>query len=279
MRAATLALEVVTSTEEALYRFYKQRQLIAAWKLTRQALHNPKNRKLGLIARGMNPTLAKYTIAYGALIEKDQVAIAALNEVGLDRETLMRASSKVSDVVTYLQALYRDDNVIYADMDIEPGKTKVPPPALTVRAWSMSYMLWAEHERLSGENPPHIVAGLAKVEKFAATRELRARVDEVDRYQATLEKLEQDFRAIVPTDSLGRVVESAAKTITLYADLAGAHYELVRQALSEDLEQPAAPATRAASAIPTIRTAPPSDAEDSPEDPQSPIDPTPHSPT
>jgi hypothetical protein len=235
MRAATLGLEVVNSTEEAVYQFYKQRQLAGAWKLTKQALDNPANRKLGLIVRGLNPTLAKYTIAYGALIEKDQVAIAALNQLGLDRETLMRPSSKVADVQTYLQALYRDDSVIYVATDAEPGKTSVPAPALTVRAWSTSHMLWSERNGLAGDNPPRIVAGLAKLERFAATTDLTARSQELDGYADTLEQLEADFRALVPMTALGRVIKSVHEAVGLYADLAGAQYALVRQALGEDV--------------------------------------------
>jgi hypothetical protein len=235
MRVATLGLEVVNSAEEALFQIYKQRQLVGAWKLTKQALDNPKNRKLGLIVRGMNPTLAKYTIAYGALVEKDQVAIAALNQVGLDRETLMRPSSKVADVQTYLQALYRDDNVIYVATDAEPGKTSVPAPALTVRAWSMSHMLWSERDGLAGDNPPHIVTGLAKVEKFAVTTDFGTRIEEIDRYANALEQLEADFRSMVPMTALGRVIKSVHDAVGLYADLAGAQYALVREALGEDL--------------------------------------------
>jgi hypothetical protein len=285
MRVATLSLEVVNSTEEALYQFYKQRQLVGAWKLTKQALDNPANRKLGLIVRGMNPTLAKYTIAYGALIEKDQVAIAALNQVGLDRETLMRPSSKVADVQTYLQALYRDDNVIYVATDAEPGKTGVPAPALTVRAWSMSHMLWSERNGLAGDNPPRIVAGLAKVERFAATSDLAARTGEIDRYESALEQLEADFRAMVPMTALGRVIKSVHEAIGFYADLAGARYALVRQALAEDvgtnavggeigrLLVPQAPAT-----APGSRRASVGEAEEGSEDEESIIEPTPRSP-
>jgi hypothetical protein len=276
MRASTLALEVVTSTEEALYRFYKQRQLIAAWKLTKQALDNPKNRKLGLIVRGLNPTLAKYTIAYGAMVEKDQVAIAALNKVGLDRETLMRASSKVGDVVNYLQALYRDDNVIFAEIETEPGKTKVPPPALTVRAWSMSYRIWAERDGLIGDNPPGIVAGLVKVEKFAATVDHAAREAEIDRYEQVLGKLEEDFRAIIPMTESGIVLKAAQAVIEEYANLAGAHCVLVRQALAEDA--PGSPSAGRRTGLSNILTPPQSSEVEETEDDRSEIEPTPPSP-
>ena len=93
-RTVLWAAGVAASAEDTVFKFYKQRTLHRAWEKTKKSLENPQNRKLALIAREMNPTLAKYTIAYGALIEGNATAMTALNRIGLDRETLARANDK-----------------------------------------------------------------------------------------------------------------------------------------------------------------------------------------
>ena len=88
VKAATAAATAAVMLEKTIYEFVQKAQLRKAWKTTKEAMENPGNRKLGLIARKMNPTLAKYTIAYGAVVEKSPIAIAAMSRCGLDRETL-----------------------------------------------------------------------------------------------------------------------------------------------------------------------------------------------
>ncbi|MGJ3627046.1 hypothetical protein AB5I41_09230 [Sphingomonas sp. MMS24-JH45] len=57
-----------------IYKAYQQAMLVKAWKMTQVALHNPDDRVLGLAVREINPTLAEVSLAFGALIEHDQVA-------------------------------------------------------------------------------------------------------------------------------------------------------------------------------------------------------------
>ena len=71
---AAAGLEAVAKASskaaEIIQKHKKKEELEAAWKITQKAFKNPGNRKLGLKARSLNPTLAKYSIAWGAIVKK-----------------------------------------------------------------------------------------------------------------------------------------------------------------------------------------------------------------
>jgi hypothetical protein len=87
----------------------------------------------------MNPTLAKYALAWGALKGGDPIAKNAMKKCGLSDAILSRPSANVREVQTYLQELFNEDVVI---MRAVPVKKKWYPsntPALSLRSWSAFY--------------------------------------------------------------------------------------------------------------------------------------------
>lgn len=104
--------EIALSTEELIYEVVEKVKLAEAWKVTQKALKNPHYRRLNVYVRELNPTLAKYTIAYGAVVAKSPIAIHAMNAIGLDDDILSRRNAKASDVKKYLEQRYRNDGEV-----------------------------------------------------------------------------------------------------------------------------------------------------------------------
>ncbi len=229
-KIAGASVALAAAVEDAVYKFYKAMELRTAWKLTKESIDpkNKGNRKMALLARAINPTLAKYTIAYGALIAEDPIAITAMNRVGLDRETLTRAGDKVADVKKYLETLYVDDGVVLGTMDAAPSKTKVPDPALTTRAWSVSHLLWSEKEGLVTANPTIIMANLVMADTLERKTRKKLEEEELDDLDAALKKLQQGFLSFDPQTDAGTPVKSAKDTALAYAELAENSLTLLR---------------------------------------------------
>ena len=212
-----------------------------AWTDTKEALDpkNKGNRKMALLARQINPTLAKYTIAYGAMVAKDPIAITACNRVGLDRETLARAKDKVGDVRKYLDTLYTDDGTVVGmlPVDAPKGKVKVPDPTLTLKAWSLSTAIWQKNEALDGDGPPLITGQLVIAEKLLAKDSKSLKDTELDKLVMTLVKLASAFRDYEPVTTDGEPCKPAALFAGVYADLAEAKAQSL--ALENGAEQEA----------------------------------------
>ena len=234
VKALTMALSAASLLEDAIFTLYQKQQLKSAWKTTKKALENPANRKLGLIARKMNPTLAKYTIAYGAVIEKSEVAITAMGRCGLDRETLSRAGGNVRQVKDFLQELYHEDGILLGPIPQGAGKTALPKPALSVKSWVLTVELWKQEHRLNGDPPAAVRLQLAELDKIEAVDEDSLEPDDkvkllVDKV-ATSSALEVAFNRYEPKDAVGLPIKNASKVLSAYADLAGAMAELSQQA-------------------------------------------------
>lgn len=227
-KAAGGGVAAAAAAEDLLYQFYKKQALARAWKTTKEALDpkNRGNRKMALLARQVNPTLAKYTVAYGALVEQSPIAITMCNRIGIDRETLARSSDKVSDLKGYLEKLYPDDGTVVGVLDVEPGKTKVPTVALTSKAWALTYLVWSEQKDLATPNPPVIVANLAIVESLTAEKDL----DEagIERLEMALVKLASGFASFEPKSKFGAPIEDLRPVVVAYAELAEARAMAVR---------------------------------------------------
>jgi hypothetical protein len=221
-KAAGGAVAASAAAEDLIYKFYKQVALRKAWQQTKKSLDpkNRGNRKMALLVRQINPTLAKYTIAYGALVEESPVAITACNRIGIDRETLARSSDKVSDLKDYLELLYPDDGSVLGVLDVTPGGIKVPPPALSAKAWALSYLAWTEKLALATDNPPAIVAHLGLVEALLAQADRDD--DDTDRLLASLATLQAAFLSFEPETAYGNPIPAVREVALTYADLAEA---------------------------------------------------------
>ena len=105
---------------------YNEVQLRRAWTTTREALNNPANRKLGLKALMINPTLAMHAIAYAAKEERDPTARNFLQACGVGESTLDVGASegKIREYMTTL--LYEDRKLL----DYEQIRTDWQPDTL-----------------------------------------------------------------------------------------------------------------------------------------------------
>ncbi|MGS0754800.1 hypothetical protein ACVBEH_08845 [Roseateles sp. GG27B] len=129
-KGAALAI----AAEEISYQFYKKADLENAWRITRKAWANPDSRKLGLLARKLNPTLAKYTLAWGASVKRDALAQEAMRSCGLNALTLSHKDSNVSQVQKFLETSFNEDNVVlkrYSVPDWMPAVLE-----LTAKSWT-----------------------------------------------------------------------------------------------------------------------------------------------
>ena len=231
VKALTLGAGATATLEDTIYKFYKQQALVKAWKTTRLSLEDPLNRKLALVARRMNPSLAKYTIAYGALIDQDPIAVRAMNSIGLDREALSRANDQVVLVKKFLQTTYPDDGEVFGKLPATAKGRKVPTPALRVKPWMVTHMMWTEDMALVGESPTGIALLLSKVEFYAdRITDVRMPKEEAAYFEgreAALQRLAIEFRSYNPKNKLGLPIPEAQAVLEAYADLAEAEQESV----------------------------------------------------
>jgi hypothetical protein len=221
-KAAGAAVGATASAEDAIYKFAKKQALKKAWVETKKALdpQNKNNRKMRLLVREINPTLAKYTIAYGAVIEEDPIAVTAMSRCGLDRETLVRTGDKVKDVKKYLEGLYPEDGSVYVTMDIQSASgLQAPKPVLTTKTWTVTYGVWSGKGGLKSRNPPEIVGNLGVVDallvRIAQAPELKDKKHLLKAY----EDLTKAFTVYQPLDAEDKPMPAIRKVIDDYADL------------------------------------------------------------
>lgn len=239
--AASAGVTASAALEDTLYKFKKQQDLRKAWRATRKALDpaNKGDRRMRLLVREMNPTLAKYTIAYGALIDEDPIAITAMNRVGLDRETLARAGDGVKDVKKYLETLYPDDGTVLVKLAFEAIKTKLPDPALTSKTWQLTFVLLQRDAKLAGQNPPEIVGNLSLVETLKpkvtdkVERGNTSKTDIQNDLIDALKALNKAFLTFRPVDTAGEPIEAVKEICRYYADLAAAAITSVEMDIEE----------------------------------------------
>lgn len=116
--AATAAISAEQAIRQLIVKYYDMNELRKAWKIYRQALEKPEDRKLVREAIRKNPTLAKYVIAYGAEMDENPVARNAMQKCGLTAEVLDSPKTNVQKVVTYLEALYPEDPILLKRVDV-----------------------------------------------------------------------------------------------------------------------------------------------------------------
>lgn len=110
-------------------------EMAKAWNIYRRALETPKDRKLARQALQTNPTLSKYAMVYGALVDKNPVAVKVMKSCGLNEVTLANPGTNVEKVVKYLETLYKEDPVLLRAVKV-PGKwCPKGGDQLTITAW------------------------------------------------------------------------------------------------------------------------------------------------
>jgi hypothetical protein len=142
---AVTIVGAVQSGAEALYQFNTQQAVVAAWEVTKAALDDPENRRMGLKARRMNATLAKYAVAYGAIEERDPVAVHMANVCGLDAETLANKDTNAKKVKEFLEKKFNEDSKVTGRIKKDDDwSKKLPEPALKSVVLFRAYEVIAE---------------------------------------------------------------------------------------------------------------------------------------
>ncbi|UXH76190.1 hypothetical protein [Roseateles amylovorans] len=164
--AGTIVSAVATagSTMQAIIEQHRDREALeAAWQVIARALRNPGNRKLGLQARALNGSLAKYSMAWGAVELKDPLARNAMKACDLNEASLNNEDSNVDKVVAYLESFYEDDPQLYRELDEAPGWM---PRDLTLNlaSWARLKRQAETHAQLSPVETGHIDGWLALYE-------------------------------------------------------------------------------------------------------------------
>ncbi len=117
----------------------KEAKMADAWKTYQKALETPQDRKLVREALRKNPTLAKYAMAYGAVVAKNAIAIKGMTRCGLNEKTLADPASNVGKVVEYLELVYKEDPTLLKAVPVKqawyPGT-----PTLTLASWASFYL-------------------------------------------------------------------------------------------------------------------------------------------
>ncbi len=115
-------------------------EMAKAWSMYKKALAEPRDRKNVRQALRQNPTLAKYAIAYGAVVDKNPIAQKALGRCGLNAKTLADPSSNTKKVVEYLEMVYKEDPVLLRAVPVKqewyPGSVE-----LTLKGWNRFFLM------------------------------------------------------------------------------------------------------------------------------------------
>lgn len=132
INAVNSAAQATAKVTEMIYDEVKLRQ---AWKTTKLAMQNPKDRALGLKALKLNPTLGMHAIAWAGIEQQppDPIARMVMGSVGLDENTLA-VSGTERKVREYLETLLDEDRKLTdaakVQADWMPGSF-----ALTSASW------------------------------------------------------------------------------------------------------------------------------------------------
>jgi hypothetical protein len=130
-KAVSVGVTIAQSAVDVGFSIYKEAEMRTAWMTTKEALADPTDRKLGHKARRLNPTLSKYSIAYGALTAKDPVAVKTMNEVGLTNDMLQSEEAGVKLVKVFLETRFPEDGKVAFKWDTTAEwAKKLPAPAL-----------------------------------------------------------------------------------------------------------------------------------------------------
>jgi hypothetical protein len=119
--AVSAAATTAAALLEAASKVATEIEMHNAWKEYQAALATPQDRKQVRIALRSNPTLAKYAMAYGAVIEGNAVAKEVMRRCGLNDTTLADPGTNVGKVVQYLELIYKDDPVVLKATTIPMG--------------------------------------------------------------------------------------------------------------------------------------------------------------
>jgi len=230
---AAQALEVTAKAsgkiEAILYEKKKRYDLEKAWSTTKASFANPANRRLGLAVRALNPTLAKYTIAWGAVVKKDALARNAMAACQLNEATLENDGSNVDKVVDYLERFYRDDDQLYRE--IETTAKWVPAELeLTLSSWTQVKQAAVKSAGLLDARTAGIDACLVILLPELSGLDAAG----LDRREAALRRLEGELKAYRPAAKGEKEAKALGDT---FAKICAVLSKQIRQGLDDTAGQ------------------------------------------
>ncbi len=202
---------------EIIYTIEEKARMHRAWSILKSALNTPQDRKLAAEAMELNPTLAKYGIAYGALELQDPTAKRMLNDCGLNNRVLSNPTSNVDRVSKYLEKRFNEDPVL---LETAPPPEKWFPtaePLLTLNDW-VKFVAKARREevkpndKLGKANEGLVEKSLVKLDakktdyekKIADNAWPKMSSEEIakffDEWITTLNELEKSLNSYKPVD-------------------------------------------------------------------------------
>lgn len=186
-------------------------QIRTAWKDYKQALATPQDRKAIRTALRSNPTLAKYAMAYGAVIEGNPIAKEVMRRCGINDTTLADPGTNVAKVQTYLETLYKADPMVL-EQTVVPKGWYPGEVALTGSSWTL-FIYAAQNDKAAPAklanpllDPKTDATGVAGALKSfedamaaidAATNDI-AKYETVVRATAAIEQLDAAFLRFKP---------------------------------------------------------------------------------
>jgi hypothetical protein len=211
---AVPAAAALSSGVNAVLGGIKQSKLKKSWQATKKALQNPKNRRLGLKARKMNPTLAKYTIAYGAM-EEDPIAVSMALACGLNEQTLKNPSSNVAKVKAYLEAKFPDDGTVVGYWEEDSWEGNLPDPKQNSVTLAKVYKVIGDTFPPVGKVPPGPLAGLV-----AMVSKPLAKDAPVEDWQERSELLKELDAVFIKVGKETAQVAGSSKIATVFGEFA-----------------------------------------------------------
>jgi len=211
---AAAALEGVAKASgkitEIIQKHKKKEELEYAWKITQKAFKNPGNRKLGLKARSLNPTLAKYSIAWGAVVKQDPLARNALAACQLTEAALADETANVDKVVDYLERFYEDDDRLYREIE-EQADWMPKEIELNVRSWAKVKQLAIKNAKLKNPDTGNIDGLLAQLKPGLPTLDQAGVATRIE----TLENLVKALGAYQPKTAKPKDADAMNKVCAL----------------------------------------------------------------
>lgn len=168
--ALSTAASFAQSLEAVIYEVAKRMRLEKAWSTYRAFLLRKKNRRMGLEAIKANPTLAKYALAWGAIVKKDPLVVDVLIVCDLTPDTLKDPNANIDQVVTYLEARFGDSSVVTG----RQGEFDVGEVKLSRTAWMKLQIEAVKTEKLNDQGTGLIIATLNKWDTDSTTLQTAA---------------------------------------------------------------------------------------------------------
>lgn len=189
---------------DLVFKVYSELELKAAWKTYKAALSKPSDRKLARKSMRENPTLAKYTMAYGAMIDRDPIAMEAMRKCGLNDRTLTNPEANCHKVVLFLETKFVDDPVLLKSQP-NPQKWYPGPVELSFASWLGFVTAARSQAKLAPTGGAAVDGAFAKLEDdrqaleaVSKSKKQQEQIDALDSMVDTCRELQRALKGFKP---------------------------------------------------------------------------------